>query len=74
MNVPSTVNSWYIDRGNGQYEYFEYPRGTHVTVLCGYDGSKVYMMDPYDNACLSFSSSTFKARWDLLGNQGVILK
>ncbi len=74
MNVPSTVNAWYIDRGNGKYEYFEYPRGTHVTVLCGYDGSKIYMMDPYDNACLSFSSSTFKARWDLLGNQGVILK
>ncbi|MBR2415054.1 MAG: Ig-like domain-containing protein [Clostridia bacterium] len=74
MNVPSTVNEWYIDRGNGKYEYFSYPRGTHVTVLCGYDGSKIYMMDPYDNACLSFSSSTFKARWDLLGNQGVILK
>ena len=74
MNVPTTVNEWYIDRGNGKYEYFSYPRGTHVTVLCGYDGSKVYMMDPYDNACLSFSSSTFKARWDLLGNQGVILK
>ncbi len=74
MNVPTTVNEWYIDRGNGKYEYFSYPRGTHVTVLCGYDGSKIYMMDPYDNACLSFSSSTFKARWDLLGNQGVILK
>ncbi len=74
MKVPTTVNEWYIDRGNGKYEYFSYPRGTHVTVLCGYDGSKVYMMDPYDNACLSFSSSTFKARWDLLGNQGVILK
>lgn len=74
MNVPSTVNEWYIDRGNGKYEYFSYPRGTHVTVLCGYDGSRIYMMDPYDNACLSFSSSTFKARWDLLGNQGVILK
>lgn len=73
MNVPSTVNAWYIIEDDGDWRYFSYPRGTHVTVLCGFDSSYIYMMDPYDDACLSYSKYTFEDRWDLLGNQGVIL-
>ncbi len=70
MQVPKTVNSWYI---NETGKYFEYPRGTHVMVLIGYSDSTVSIMDPYDGPC-TFDISTFEKRWNLLGKQAIILK
>ena len=71
MKKPTQVNSWYIESTG---KYFEYPRGTHVMVLSGYSKDKVVTVDPYDNGVLSFSRSTFRDRWELLGNQAIILK
>lgn len=71
MKQPTTVNSWYIE---GTGKYFEYPRGTHVMILSGYDSGKVATVDPYNgNGVLTFSRSVFKSRWELLGKQGIIL-
>ncbi len=71
MQQPTKVNSWYIETTG---KYFEYPRGTHVMILSGYDGTKVATVDPYNgNGVLEFSKSVFKSRWELLGRQGIIL-
>ena len=72
MRTPTLVNSWYIKNDDGTETYFEYPRGTHVTVLVGYDSQKVYMLDPYHGE-KSYSHSAFIDKWNLLGNQAIIL-
>ena len=72
MKTPEFVNSWYIKTPSGD-QYFEYPRGTHVTVLTGYDSSKVYMNDPYFGK-LSFSHSAFAVKYALLGKQAIIIE
>lgn len=72
MNTPTEVNAWYI-KSTGKY--FEYPKGTHVMVLCGYDKNNVYVMDPYNySSAKSFSRSSFKSKWELLGKQTIILE
>lgn len=73
MLVPQTVNSWYVRGADGRYRYFEYPRGTHVTVLTGYSDGYVTLMDPIDGT-VSYNIYTFENRWNLLGNQAVVLK
>lgn len=71
MQNPTKINEWFI---NGTGEYFSYPRGTHVMVLCGYDRNNVYIMDPYNCPTVkTFSQSSFKSHWELLGNQAIIL-
>ncbi len=74
MQNPKTVNSWYIKQSDGSYQYFSYPRGTHVTVLTGYDANNVYMMDVYGAVNKTFSRSTFEARYKLLYQQAIVLK
>lgn len=69
MQVPSTVNSWYITETG---KYFEYPRGTHVMVLTGYSDSTVTIVDPYEGTVV-FDIDTFEARWNLLGKQAIVL-
>lgn len=71
MNNPTEVNAWYI-RSTGKY--FEYPKGTHVMVLCGYDKDNVYVMDPYNYPTpKKFTRASFKSHWELLGNQAIVL-
>ncbi len=72
MKTPEFVNSWYIKTESGD-KYFEYPRGTHVTVLIGYDSAKIYMADPYYGDKLSFSISDFSSKYSLLGKQAIVL-
>lgn len=74
MQNPKSVNSWYIKQSDGSYQYFSYPRGTHVTVLTGYDANNVYMMDVYGAVNKTFSRSTFEARYKLLYQQAVVVK
>ncbi len=60
MQNPKTVNSWYAyNSKTGKYEYFKYPRGTHVMILRGYDANNVYIMDPYQGSLKTFSRSSF---------------
>ncbi|MCM1364468.1 MAG: C39 family peptidase [Faecalibacterium sp.] len=73
MNNPASVNSWYIPQANGTAKYFEYPRGTHVMVLRGYSDSYVWITDPILGN-VTYSISTFEARWNLLGKQAIILE
>lgn len=70
MQTPKTVNSWYIETTG---KYFEYPRGTHVMILSGYSPTTVTTVDPYDNGVLTFAMSKFKEKWQLLGNQAIVL-
>ena len=72
MQTPKYVNSWYIKDASGKETYFEYPRGTHVMVLSGYDSNFVYITDPiYGN--VKYSHSSFNDKWVLLGKQAIIL-
>ena len=71
MNTPRTVNSWYI---NSTGKYFSYPRGTHVMVLRGYDANYVYFMDPYGGSYKTFSRSAFNSKYQLLGQQAILVK
>lgn len=72
MQQPTDVNAWYI---NSTGKYFEYPKGTHVMVLCGYDKDNVYLMDPYNySTAKKFTKTSFKTYWDLLGNQAIVLE
>ena len=71
MNTPRTVNSWYV---NSTGKYFSYPRGTHVMVLRGYDANNIYVMDPYGGSYKTFSRSAFNSKYQLLGQQAIILK
>lgn len=71
MQTPSKVNAWYIESTG---KYFEYPRGTHVMILSGYSADNVVTVDPYDNGVLTFSRSKFKEKWELLGNQAIVLE
>lgn len=73
MLTPQTVNAWYISQPDGSTTYFEYPRGAHVTVLKGYSRGTVTMMDPYGGNTKTFHRDTFRARWNLLGRQAVVL-
>lgn len=70
MQKPTKVNAWYLETTG---KYFEYPRGTHVMILSGYSSSKVTTVDPYDNGVLTFNIDTFEDRWNLLGNQAIVL-
>lgn len=72
MRTPQYVNSWYIKNPGGEDIYFEYPRGTHVTVLCGYDSEYVYIADPYYGYA-KYTVSQFADKWNLLGNQAIVL-
>lgn len=72
MKTPTSVNSWYIKQKDGSDKYFEYPRGTHVMVLSGYDGSYVYITDPYYGK-VKYTYSAFNDKWVLLGRQAIIL-
>ncbi|MFY9197753.1 MAG: C39 family peptidase [Acutalibacteraceae bacterium] len=73
MKTPTLVNAWYIKNSNGTDAYFEYPRGTHVMVLVGYDSNKVYIADPYQNGIKEYSHSSFAEKWALLGKQAVVI-
>ena len=73
VEIPAN-NDYAIKKNETTGKYFEYPRGTHVMILSGYDGTKVATVDPYNgNGVLEFSKSVFKSRWELLGRQGIIL-
>lgn len=73
MSTPSTVNSWYIKQADESYKYFEYPRGTHVTVLTGYSDNYVTILDP-NNGVETYNIETFISKWNLLGKQAIVLK
>lgn len=72
MQTPKYVNSWYIKNPGGEDIYFEYPRGTHVMVLTGYDSSYVYISDPIYGQ-VKYTKSAFNDKWVLLGKQAIIL-
>lgn len=72
MKTPTLVNSWYIKNPDGSDRYFEYPRGTHVMVLSGYDGKYVYITDPYYGK-VKYTYSAFHDKWVLLGRQAIVL-
>ena len=71
MQNPTKVNSWYIDTTG---EYFEYPRGTHVMILAGFDKDTVEVVDPYGNGIQHYDMDLFEARWNLLGKQAIVLE
>ncbi|MEG2051107.1 MAG: C39 family peptidase [Oscillospiraceae bacterium] len=73
MKTPTLVNAWYIKNPDGTDTYFEYPRGTHVMVLVGYDSNKVYIADPYQSGIQSYSHSSFVEKWSFIGNQSVVM-
>lgn len=73
MKTPTLVNSWYIKQPDGSAKYFEYPRGTHVMVLSGYDGQYVYITDPYFGK-VKYTYSAFNDKWVLLGKQAIVLE
>lgn len=73
MKTPTLVNSWYIKQPDGSAKYFEYPRGTHVMVLSGYDSQYVYITDPYFGN-VKYTHSAFNDKWTLLGNQAIVLE
>ncbi len=70
MQKPKTVNAWYIESTG---KYFEYPRGTHVMILSGYSPTSVTTVDPYNNGVITFGMSKFKEKWELLGQQAIVL-
>ena len=71
MTTPEYKNSWYI---NETGEYFSYPRGTHVMVLRGYDEKNVYIMDPNGGSYKTFTRTAFESKYELLGNQAVVVR
>ena len=73
MKTPTLVNSWYIKQADGSDKYFEYPRGTHVMVLSGYDSKYVYITDPYYGK-VKYTQSAFNDKWVLLGKQAIVLE
>ena len=73
MKTPTYVNSWYIKNPGGEDIYFEYPRGTHVMVLTGYDSTYVYISDPWYGE-VKYTRSAFNDKWVLLGKQAIILE
>ncbi|MBQ6752729.1 MAG: C39 family peptidase [Clostridia bacterium] len=70
MKQPTTCNWWYVE---GTDQYFEYPRGTHVFVLCGYSSGVVNLMDPYGKGVVTYSQSLFSSRYNLLGRQAIVI-
>lgn len=70
MQKPKTVNAWYIESTG---KYFEYPRGTHVMILSGYSPTSVTTVDPYNNGDITFGMGKFKEKWELLGQQAIVL-
>lgn len=72
MNTPYTVNEWYIKTSSGD-QYFSYPRGTHVMVLIGYTSSTITVMDPYGGSVKTFSRSAFNSKYQLLGQQAIVM-
>lgn len=71
MKQPTTCNWWYIE---GTDQYFEYPRGTHVFVLCGYTSGTVSLMDPYGRGLVTYSQSAFSSKYNLLGCQAIVVE
>lgn len=45
-----------------------------VVVLRGYDANYVYFMDPYGGSYKTFSRSAFNSKYQLLGQQAVLVK
>lgn len=72
MRQPQTSNVWYIE-GSYEDEPFQYPRGTHVFVLCGYNSSVVRLMDPYGAGLVAYSQSAFSSKYNLLGRQAIVI-
>ncbi len=71
MKQPTGKNSWYYKNSKGQWQYFEYPRPTHVVVLRGYDANNVYIMDSYNGTYKTFSRSSFASKYQLLRHQAI---
>lgn len=71
MKQPTTCNWWYVE---GTDQYFEYPRGTHVFVLCGYTSGTVSLMDPYGKGLVTYSQSAFSSKYNLLGCQAIVIE
>jgi len=72
MRQPTRSNIWYIE-GSYEEEPFQYPRGTHVFVLCGYNSSVVRLMDPYGAGLVAYSQSAFSSKYNLLGRQAIVI-
>ncbi|MDD6808281.1 MAG: C39 family peptidase [Oscillospiraceae bacterium] len=72
MKTPKYVNCWYIKTSSGD-KYFEYPRGTHVTVLVGYDSNRVYFQDPWSPGLRAYAISAFSSKYNLLGTQAIVV-
>lgn len=75
MKTPTQKNSWYIkdaSKPGGEY-YFEYPRGTHVMVLCGVDdiNNTITVEDPYGATNKTFDRSLFESKYKLLNSMAI---
>lgn len=78
MKTPTKKNAWYIkdaSKPDGEY-YFEYPRGTHVLVLCGVDDEEdtITIMDPYHAVYKTFDRQLFESKYALLGQMAIEVK
>lgn len=78
MKTPTQKNSWYVkdpSYPDGEY-YFEYPRGTHVMVLCGIDleNDTIIVEDPYGAEYKSFDRSLFESKYKLLNQMAIEVK
>lgn len=73
MVQPTEKNSWFIESPTGDIA-FSYPRKTHVMVLVGFDRENVIIADPYDNSVQSFKKTLFAKRYNLLGNQAIVVE
>ncbi len=67
-------NSWKVVGANGKTWTFSYPKSTHVMVLSGCSANTVTCVDPYGNNVVTHDKSLFRDRWNLLGNQAIILQ
>lgn len=78
MKTPTQKNSWYVkdaSKPNGEY-YFEYPRGTHVMVLCGVDDANntITVEDPYGASYKTFDRSLFESKYALLNQMAIEIR
>ncbi len=78
MKTPTKKNSWYVKdptKPGGEY-YFEYPRGTHVMVLCGVDdeNNTITVEDPYGATNKTFDRSLFESKYKLLNQMAIEVK
>ncbi len=69
MSPVQTGGSWTVESTG---ETFRWPAGEHCLLLVGYDNSRYYFLDPYQNKGLvSFPRATVEARYAALGCQAV---